>query len=580
MSVFKEKNTIASVEFKKFKGIDRRAPHGDSSVAYDMTNFRILSDGSLQKREGYKLIPTGFSAIRGVWAGKLNGQKLIFAVQGASVLKISPEDMSYTSLGNITNSIGTANFIPYRDSLYLQTEKNIFLISENGISTIEGYAPLYGKDWPSETVGEVNEPLNLLSKHIRISYVISKDSTYLYLDHLVTSVEAVYINGKLITDTSRYKLNTSLKYVTITGLKIGDKVSLFMTLDESELKKSDLLSCKNAAVYGDYKDSMLFFFNGNKKSAILASCAIDQKSLEEVTSIYPETMPFYISATPIFKLPKDESRITAVCRQYDRLLIFTDDETWTATLSSSPLRKLEAITVNSSYGCTAPGAAVMCGNDPICVSDGTILRWTAETDEFNECNAYSISSGIDEMLSPSFFSNAIVTIDKKHSEIFFRDPKDDKNEVWIYNYASNNWYRFDGIDADLLFVYDGVFGFISHTLVYIFDKAQTFDSLKGGNVQTVEAFYESHPSDFSVKGRKKRLCGITIGATLSGGELTVECISDGEVLSSRTFSTESTFPTGFIKRVASRRFFYTSMRLSSSSDAHQSVHYASIWAKP
>ena len=580
MSVFKEKNTIASVEFKKFKGIDRRAPHGDSNVAYDMSNFRILSDGSLQKREGYKLIPTSFSAIRGVWSGKLNGNTFTVAVQGATIIKLSPEDSSYTAIGNITNSIGTANFIPYRDRLYLQTEKNVFLITEDSITAVDGYAPLYGKNWPCETVGEVNEPLNLLSNHIRMSYVVDKQSTFLYLAHTATSIEAVYINGKLITDTTRYKLSSSLKFVNISGLNVGDKVTLFVTLDESELNKEALLSCKNSCVYGDYKDSILFFWNGKQKNVMFASCSVDKSALEEVNSVYPSAMPFYISEKAIFKLPKDESHITAVCRQYDRLLIFTKDETWSATLSASPTRVLEAITVNSSYGCTAPGAAVMCGNDPICVSDGTILRFTAETDELNECNAYSISSGIDELLSPSFFSNAIMAIDKKHSEIFFRDPKDDKNEVWIYNYATDNWYRFDGIDADLLFIHEGTFGFISHTAVYILDKTQTQDSLKGGKVQAIEAFYETHPTDFSVKGNKKRLCGMTLGATLFGGELTVEHLSDGEVISSRTFRTDSTFPTSFVKRLASRRFFYAKMRLSSNSNAHHSIHCASIWAKP
>ena len=320
MSVFKQKNSIASVEFKKFKGIDRKASHGDSSVAYDMSNFRILPDGSLMKREGFSPLSTTGSAYRGVWSGKLNGKVLTFVLQGATISKMYPEERSFTSIGKISTMTGTANFIPYNNRLYLYNQNAFYHITEDSVSIVDGYAPLYGKDWPSAKKGEVNEPLNLTSRHIRMTYIVDQNVPYLQVDHAISSIDAVYINNALVTDSSRYSLNRDMMYVSVSGLKINDRVSLFLTIDESELDKADLMSCKRTAAYGDYKDNILLFWDGNKKNTMFASCSIDNASLEEVTSVYPDTLPLYISANAIFKLPKQENYITAVCPQYDRLL--------------------------------------------------------------------------------------------------------------------------------------------------------------------------------------------------------------------------------------------------------------------
>ena len=58
-------------------GIDTRATHGKTPCMSDIVNFKILPDGSLKKRAGYKRIFATLENIRAVWSGKFNGEFLI-----------------------------------------------------------------------------------------------------------------------------------------------------------------------------------------------------------------------------------------------------------------------------------------------------------------------------------------------------------------------------------------------------------------------------------------------------------------------------------------------------------------------
>ena len=580
MSAFKQKNAIASAEFKKFKGIDTTAPHRETSAACDMVNFRVLPDGSLQKRCGFEAIASFTQTVRSVWSGKLNGQTLTFVVYGNTISKVDMTQRKITIVGKIGTSSGYANFIFFNGYLYLSDQKSFYLVTENSISSTDGYAPLYGKEWGIGVKGTVNEPLNLASKYIRMTYLVDKEFIYLCVDHLISSINAVYVNGVLLTDKSKYYFDPENMCVCVMGLKIGDRVSLFLTVDESELNRTALLSCADSVVYGDTKQSTLFLWNGEMEGVMFASSPVDEDSLKESTSVFPSTTPLYIPSDPAFKLPRSDRRITAVCRQYDRLLIFTEQDTWMARLSSDSQRYLDAITVNPSYGCTSPGAVVMCGNDPVCVSDGTVLRWNSDTDEFNECNAYSISSKIKSMLPDSFFSKAVVLIDKERSEILFSDPSDTNETLWIYNYATEDWYKFDGIGARMMFLNDKNVGFVYANSICMFNEELTHDKLKTGNIRYITAFYESHPTDLEIASNKKRLCGMTLNANFMGQNMTAEYHSDEQDTKSITIGSESNSPVSIIRRLHSERFCYTKLRLVSDADVPQRIYSTSIWAKP
>ena len=251
-----------------------------------------------------------------------------------------------------------------------------------------------------------------------------------------------------------------------------------------------------------------------------------------------------------------------------------------ARLSAEGQKALNAVTVNTAYGCTSNGAVVMCGNDPISVSNDEVLKWTADTDELNESNAYSISSKIKSLLSPSFFTNAKLLLNKDRSELYFSDPKDENGTLWIYNYLLNVWYKFDGIGAKFMFLSEGKLGFVNGYSVYLFEEDLGHDVLEDGIIRPIIASYEGYPTDLASLGNKKRLLGMTLNGNLFGEGIKAEYISDGKTLASVEISSNSEHPSSFLRRLNSRRFGYVSIRLIADGDKAPRIYSTSVWAKP
>ena len=579
MSAFKQKNAIASAEFKGFEGIDTTAPHGYIPAAYDMENFRVLGDGSLQRRCGFAPVADFSTDIRGVWSGKLDGEQLTFVVHSNMVSRVDPETKTLVRLGYVSNYQGAVRFLFFNSRLYLIDGDNISIIKPDRMNIVDGYAPLYGKEWPSAAKGVVNEPLNLATRHIRMSYRVTEPVIYLCVDHVVSIINAVFVNGVRLPTESGFYFDKSLMCVCVYGLRVGDYVELFLTLAESEVNPVNLFSCKSSAVYGTYADNKVFLWDGIEADVMFASKTIDNSSLKEAQEIYLQTVPLYFPKGNSFVMNKDGRRITAVCRQYDRLLIFTNTDTWMTKGTIESGNPLESVTINPSHGCSSDGAVVMCGNDPITVSDGNIMRWTADTDELNEGNAYSISEKINSMIKPSFFSNAKILLDEHRKEILFYDPTDSDGTVWIYNYNTKNWFRFTGIVADDMFICGKNVGFTRGNTVFLFDDELGHDVLSDQSTRTISAFFESFPIDLSVAGNKKRLYGMTLNGTLYNGDITAEYISDGRVIATQHLSNESNYPISFIKRLNSSRFCYLTLRISCDSESNAAIHSTSVWAK-
>ena len=75
--------------------------------AAKLENFRVLSDYSLEKRCGTKLLHTFAGKIRGGCSANIGGTESIFVVAGSTLYRISPALISDTSAENAVTSLGT-----------------------------------------------------------------------------------------------------------------------------------------------------------------------------------------------------------------------------------------------------------------------------------------------------------------------------------------------------------------------------------------------------------------------------------------------------------------------------------------
>ncbi len=580
-STYNTKITQNTVKFAGFGGINTLPKQGEQSSAADTVNFKVMHDGSLMKRSGFAPIATCSSEIRAIWSGDLDGEEVTFILYGFYIARVDVATKSLVPLGEVNTSSGSAIFTFFDSRLILIDASSFYHVTRDGISEIDGYAPLYGVNWPTAATGEVKERLNLASRHIRMTYRTTESMIYLRTEHKISSIDAVFVNGVDVTHTREYYIDPQIDCVCVIGLKYGDYVELYLTLDESEIKRDNLLSCKQSAVFGGYTNNRLFLWAGDDPKIMYGSLPVSDEDLAAVKKVYPNALPLYISEDAAFVMGKEGRRITAACPQLDRMLIFTDSETWMAKSPDESAPELNAITVNHSRGCTSLGGALMCENDPVCISRGTILKWLSNSDELNERNAYSISSEIDSMIGfeSSFYKNAIIFHDRRSGELLFSDPSDAQGRLWIYDYQNKNWYKYDGIGAKFLFTSGGELGFVKDRTVYLFNDDLTYDLLVGGVRRPIRAVYETQPIDFKKTSNKKRLRKSLICATLDGAELCAEYVSEGEIIASLNFSDNEPHPKTSVKKLNSKRFSFVTLRLVTDSDAPVRIYSGEIMAR-
>ena len=570
-------NKNLSVEYGGFEGIDTRANH--SGGIQDALNLRILSDGSLQKRQGYKCIYSNDNGVRAIWSGIISGSFSCYFLVRNSVYKLDLESGEPSFCAAIVTSVGKAQFFYFRDALYLSDTKRIYKILESSAEPIVGYVPLFGKDWGTGYPGEINEPLNLLHRHARITYKIGETfSSYLPTLHPVREIRAVYKNGELLS-ADAYSFDERFNTINIAGLESGDELEAAVTFEDDESTLgAELLSSPYAYVFGGINNSRLFCFGGELDNTIFTSTYVSRESLAESERCFPGCGHIYFSAGNQFTVGDGRFSVKAVARHFDRLLILTEGDAWIADSSACGEEEFPIMNVNSRTGCFSEGGVVSVGNDPVSIGRKAIFRWTSETDELNECNAYSISDGISELLTPSFFKNAVAYADEDRGELWFCDPAGD-GVAWIYNVGRKAWSRFGNIGAEAFFDANGKVGFVRDGRICVFSDEYYADyETVGSSVGTpISASLVSGIIDLE-SPKTKKLRSLVAFADLGGGRIDASIVSDrGEQISASLVAEGEHSP--YTVRLHSHRMKSFSFSLKADGGERQTLHSLRIEAR-
>lgn len=549
---------------EEFGGIDKRTTYSDACGSFDIVNFEIEHDGSLRKRCGFRRLMQLPFAISAIWTGNIGGKFSGYVLADKRVYSIDPDSASFSLIGSIPDEYTQADFFCYRGVVYLINGSGIYRVSDGSLARPHGYVPLVGKDWAPLVIGEINEPRNMLNNRGRITYFMGDDpSSFLKTDSPISSVDALYVNGvKRPADT--YEISAIPRTVSVRDLNAGDRVEMIFTYAEALPGLDEVFANTRAIVFGGINNTRPFLWGGNNKSSMFSSAYVSDRALRESLERFPESDALYFPAGYDFTVGDGRCPITAVSRHYDRLLIFTQEGAWAANSSSCGIEDFPTMSINSSYGAASPGGAALLGNQPCTISAHSIMRWTSDTEELDECNAYSISGPIANMLDDAFFKSAKVFADKKHDRLIFCSPAL-SGVMLVYYPQRNAWVRFLTIDADAFFDAGSNVGFIKGRNLYVFDESCVRDE---GSVAIVGAF-EGNSLDFG-STEHKRLSEATVEATC--GSLTLKATLDG-----KPFEELFSFNTGgehvkLTKRINARRFKSARFMLRAIGDVKQKIH--------
>lgn len=571
-------NKVLDVSFNGFDGVNIPNAHNGKASITNVTNFRINDNGSLEKRSGFTPIYTDPEyEIKTVWSSNVGGILKTYVVRGPFIYELDLNKKSASYCGSLSTSGSVPYFFHYKDSVYAIDSSNLYKI-DSSVSVVYGYVPLYGKNWGTTRPGEVYQPLNLLHRVARISYVIqaSAYTSMLPTKHPVSRIISVYKNGvKLSSD--KYYFDVDYNTINIRdGVTPGE--SYLATVEYDSLSSPAYESFKSssyAAVVGEAKSSRIFLWGSNIKNRMFISSQVSDEDLELAEQSVKGCGDIYFSEDNSFSVGDGQSCITAIAQHYDRILLFTDKNVWmTSALVNDG--ELPLMSINSTAGCSISSCISMAGNDPITIGKNSILRWTSDTDEHNECNAESISDPINPVLKRSFFQSGMSFYDKYRREILFYDPKD-KGWVWIYSINKNRWFMFSSVSANGFFDADQTIGFYDGKTVYVFEEGKNEDQIYGSSPSTVTAVFESGILDFD-SSNSKRLCDIEIKCDPKGNAIKTDILCNtGENVS---FTTVASSEHSILKqRLNSSRFKYAILSVTAVGNCGQTIHSIKLTAK-
>lgn len=537
--------------------------HTVPECSYDIVNFRLCADGSLEKRCGYKKICSFENGIRAIWTGKLGARSACYVLSGDSIIDVDTESGKQTLAGKVKSTDTEAELFLYRGTLYAVDGVQLYELTDSGTATPFGYVPLVGKDWNSSERGDINEPRNLLNDRGRMSYIAAESRSVLYLDSDVASVDAVYVNGTEVS-SDVYTLSSNMSTVNLNGTKAGDRITVCFTYNDGEQARSELMKNTRASVFGGINTSRPFLFGGSINSVVYSALYVSEASLAESRRMYPQSDALYFPCGCNFAVGDGSHSVNAMGRHYDRLLIFTENGTWAADSETCGTEEFPVMNINSSVGVKSRNGAALLENFPYTVGTDGIYRWTADTDELNDCNAIRISDEISSMLSGELYGKACIFADTKRRELLISCPEA-SDRVWVYSKAAEGWTSFSGIGAEkFLYFGDGV-GFIKSGAIYAFDEALGTDEGR-----PIEAYFCSAVTNFGTDRRKHPT---EIGLSAEGGRIDAEAYTDGK----EHFSASTVFYTEDAHALLRRRlhggsFRYMTLSLSASSEGRQKLH--------
>ena len=505
-----EKKKKSSTVIDRFGGVDHTRAYEDIASARNIENFRILNDGSLEKRCGYRFLGRLSAPIRTLYSCCINGEVTIYALVENTVFEIKTDHRGAQQIGTVATTSGNACFFRYREVLYLLDGKSIYEYSNYEFRSTEGYVPLVAKDWPTTVPGEIYEPRNILTPHARATYKVDRESIYLCTQDDVESVEALYVNGMLMPPEV-YRIDDRFKTINVQNLTIGDQVEIYFTYKNhyDELFER-LCSCCSSALFGGIGRNRIFLCGNNKSGTVFSSKSVSQKDIEQSRKLYPESGGLYFPLGYEFEAGDGIAEIKAITRLYDHLIIFTENDVWIVNPDDDMSDLATTSSANAKIGCPVNGGATLSENLPVSIGHSAIFIWNSVTGK--ELRAENISLPISQELNHQFLRGCGIYYDITRNELWIYNRT--SSRVWIYNTVVKAWYSFTNIKADTIFDMNGSVAFTYNGEIYYFDESSLVDYDANNLVHPISALYVSNYSNLGESG-KKNLRDVTIRAELS-----------------------------------------------------------------
>lgn len=499
MSKIKPDRSQAKAVFNGFEGLGTPNKKGKPQLA-DMINFRLLSNGTLQKRCGWRSNHMLPSDIRGYWSGKVGTSSYSFAVAGSTVYRLSGTQQ--TAVSTLQSDFGSVQFVCYAAHLYLLDGTAIYVLRENDCRFLvaQGYVPLFGLNWHPTKMGDVYESRNLFTRRLRVHYYNLEGSATFSLPFYADSVDRVWVDGHFVYDFNLSSAGNSVQLSTP-----GMEVEIAFTISLSDGPHTQMPTATQAFCDRFGAREVLLLYGMQESQHLFCSVPVDNVALNGSLAYYTDSDPLYFTANTHL-LTDANHPITSVFSHHGRILAFHARGAFSIQVSEED-STVEYYPLLSNLGCTAKNMSLTVHGDPVILNEGGIFRLSSPRSDPDLFTVTPISQGIPALHDAQFYDSAITCQDTARGELWFRNPYEDAGTVWIYQIGHGVWYRFQNIRTRLFFERSGQVGFAYDNLLCYFSESADTDY--NGEIEAVletEDLHFDDPENFKRTLRASLVC--------------------------------------------------------------------------
>lgn len=450
-----------------------------------MKNFRITKDCKLEKMYGYTQVYNPNNRVRAIWFGKLGTNANASKVYVANGKVYDNGNMK----GNFTDNI--TSIFEFGKKLYFINGEQMKVYDGETLSNEKGYVPTIKISCTPAGVGEDYEPINVITDYRKVSYSGDGTSTQYQLPETGISSVTATVNGTTTTVTAASETGI-VTFSTAPAVGTDNVIIQYQKSQVPPTLSQAVLKNRYAITYGLANDTRVFLYgNPSAKNRIYYS---------DLGNGVPDVT--YFPANNFIDIGSSNDAITNISRQYDRLIISKENESYYATYDSitdttnNSIITFPTYPLNKAHGNIPFAQGQVLDNYVTTIDSSGIIQWTS-TNVRDERNAVVISERVNEWLQSHDLAKA-VTLDYQEEKEFWVGID---NEVLIYNYANNTFSLLNLPDnVRVLYVYDNEIYLGTDQKVMKFDKNVTTY-----NGTAIDAEWRSGFYDFEAEYRRKTM---------------------------------------------------------------------------
>jgi hypothetical protein len=395
-----------------------------------------------------------------------------------------------TDIGTLTDD--KIFFFNFNDKVYILNGHEYKYWDGTTFGVVAGYRPLIAIGTPPTGGGTIYEEINLLTGavHQTFSPTAEKPTVYQLAQTNIDSVNFVRVNGIDKTVTTDYTvdlINGKITFLSTTDHDSNVPDSIDIGWTKGTGNRAIVEKCRKALLYGGSNDTRLFIWGNSdcKNRRIYTGLAAGVPSAE------------YFPANGYSDVGSDEFAITDIVRQYDRQIIFKENEAYYSTIEiTADGVEFPVYPLNSAIGNIAFGQAQTIQNNPYTIQKGA-YEWIATTVR-DERNASYKSKRVQPSLDEMDLAQALTFDHEKNGEYWLCVD----STAWVYNYRNDTWYKYTLHDTPSCFISinDALyFGTVSGQIMYFDSDART------DNGHVIEAVWEMGFYDWDYEWLRKFL---------------------------------------------------------------------------